>query len=96
MLILNLILCLAALTAAVFTHRVDNPIKMVVLSYVCFSLSPIFDMLDIITRAKKDDVPGILDIYPTFFVGYLILLVVITIIIIAAVLRMNAVERRGE
>ena len=53
-------------------------------------------MLDIITRAKKDDVPGILDIYPTFFVGYLILLVVITIIIIAAVLRMNAVERRGE
>lgn len=42
-------------------------------------------MMDIIARAKKDDVPGILDIYPTFFVGYLVLLAVITTINIISI-----------
>lgn len=51
MLILNLILCLTALVAAVLSHRVEKPIWAIIISYISFSLSPIADFIDIISRA---------------------------------------------
>lgn len=96
MLILNLILCLTALVAAVLSHRVEKPIWAIIISYISFSLSPIADFIDIISRAKQGDDAGIVDIYPSFLGGYIILLVVITIIIVVGVIRSSIKELKDE
>ena len=87
MLIINIALCIAALTFAYFSIKSENPRVMIVLSYVCYALSPLTDFIDIIARAKNDDSPGIVDIYPTFLAGYLILLAIITLIIIIGIIK---------
>lgn len=88
MALINFILCMAALAAAFFSARSDKPIPIIIVSYVCYALSPLTDFVDIISRAKVGDSSGIVDIYPTFLVGYLILLAVITgIIIVGIVIR---------
>ena len=61
-----------------------------------FSLSPIADFIDIISRAKQGDDAGIVDIYPSFLGGYIILLVVITIIIVVGVVRSSIKELKDE
>lgn len=86
MAIINFILCIAALTAATFSVRSENPTVMIIVSYVCYELSPLTDFIDIISRAKVGDSPGIVDIYPTFLVCYIILLAVITGIIVAGII----------
>ena len=96
MLILNLILCLTALVAAVLAHRVEKPIWAIIISYISFSLSPIADFIDIISRAKQGDDAGIVDIYPSFLGGYIILLVVITIIIVVGVIRSSIKELKDD
>ena len=87
MLIINIALCIAALTFAYFSIKSENPSVMIVLSYVCYALSPLTDFIDIIARTKNDDSPGIVDIYPTFLAGYLILLAIITLIIIIGIIK---------
>ena len=87
MLIINIALCIAALTFAYFSIKSENPSVMIVLSYVCYALSPLTGFIDIIARAKNDDSPGIVDIYPTFLAGYLILLAIITLIIMIGIIK---------
>ena len=74
MLIIDFVLCTASLGAAALSFWTKRPLYTVAISYVCFALSPIMDLLDILARAGKDDTAGILDIYPTFFKGYIVLL----------------------
>lgn len=76
MLIINFALCIATLTFAYFSIGSENPSVMIVISYVYYALSPLTDFIDIIARAKKDDSPGIVDIYPTYLAGYLALLLI--------------------
>ena len=71
----------------IFLYKSENPSVMIVLSYVCYALSPLTDFIDIIARAKNDDSPGIVDIYPTFLAGYLILLAIITLIIMIGIIK---------
>ena len=80
MLIIDFVLCTASLGAAALSFWTKRPLYTVAISYVCFALSPIMDLLDILARAGKDDTAGILDIYPTFFKGYIVLLTIITVI----------------
>lgn len=87
MLIINIALCIAALTFAYFSIKSENPSVMIVISYVCYALSPLTDFIDIIARAKNDDSPGIVDIYPTFLAGYLVLLAVVTLIIVIGIIK---------
>lgn len=87
MLIINFVLCIAALTFAYLSIESENPSVMIVISYVCYALSPLTDFIDIIDRAKKGDSPGIVDIYPTFLVGYLVLLVLITLVIMIGIIK---------
>ena len=93
MLIVNFILCMTALIAAVLSHRVDRPTWAIIISYIAFSLSPITDFIDIIARAKQGDDAGIVDIYPSFLAGYLILLTVITVVIIAGIISREVREK---
>ena len=81
MAVINFILCVTALGAALFAFASNKlNVWLIMLSYISFALSPLTDFLDIISRSKADDTGGILDIYPTFFVCYLILLAAITAI----------------
>jgi len=50
------------------------------------------DLLDILARAGKDDTAGILDIYPTFFKGYIVLLTIITVINVLGIRNRENVE----
>ena len=95
MAIINFILCLAALTAAVFSVSSEKPVVLIIVSYVCYALSPLTDFIDIIARAKKGDSPGIVDIYPTFLVCYIILLAAITVIIVVGIaIRQKKMKKR--
>ena len=87
MLIINYALCISALTFAYFSIGSENPRVMIVSSYVCYALSPLTDFIDIIARAKNDDSPGIVDIYPTYLAGYLILLAIITLMIMIGIIK---------
>ena len=87
MLIINYALCISALTFAYFAIGSENPSVMIVISYVCYALSPLTDFIDIIARAKNDDSPGIVDIYPTYLAGYLILLAIITLMIMIGIIK---------
>lgn len=51
-----------------------------ILSYIFFTLMPIFSIFDILRRLKLNDAAGIYDIYPTMCNIYIILLVIITVI----------------
>ena len=76
-------------TKKIWTKR---PLYTVVISYMFFALSPIMDLLDILARAGKDDTAGILDIYPTFFKGYIVLLTIITVINVLGIRNRENVE----
>lgn len=64
MVIIDLILCLAAIIfaiiAAIKKYRKFN--VLVVLSYVCYSLAILYSLYDMITRVNSNDIAGILDI----------------------------------
>ena len=93
MVIIDLILCLAAIIfaiiAAIKKYRKFN--VLVVLSYVCYSLAILYSLYDMITRVNSNDIAGILDIYPIMIIGYLI--VIVTVLNLYAVLkRRNTID----
>ena len=92
MLIIDFVLCTASLGAAALSFWTKRPLYTVAISYVCFALSPIMDLLDILARAGKDDTAGILDIYPTCFKGYIVLLTIITVINVLGIRNREKVE----
>lgn len=51
-----------------------------VLSFLCCSLPVILSLYDIIDRAANHDLGGILDIYPTMAIIYLITLGIVTVL----------------
>lgn len=78
--ILSLILCPAAIgfAAAACVKKNGKWNLCIILSYVCCCMPVIGALFDINDRANHNDIGGILDIYPTMAVVYLILLVMVT------------------
>lgn len=87
--IIDLILCLAAIIfatiAAVGRYRKFN--ILLILSYVCCSLAIALSFYDIMYRINSNDIAGILDIYPTMAMVYLVIFGIVTILNLYSVLK---------
>lgn len=75
-----LILCPAAIVFAVLAVIYGNRKRDVfsILSFVCCFLPMASSLYDVIYRIHRNDIAGILDIYPTMTILYLLLFGIVT------------------
>lgn len=78
--LIDLILCPAAVILAIAAAVKGKSRWNIfgILSYVCCALPMVLALYDILYRIKRNDVAGILDIYPTMAGIYLVLLGIVT------------------
>lgn len=85
----DLILCPAAVILAVIAliRRNKKCSIFVILSYVCCSLPSVLSLYDIVNRVNCDDIGGILDIYPTMSIVYIVVIGIVTVLNLCAALK---------
>ena len=76
----GLILCPAAILFSVIAaiRKRGNSNILVVISFICCLLPIIFSIYDILDRINKNDIDGIIDIYPSMNATYLVVFGIVT------------------
>jgi len=87
--LIDFVLCPVAVILAVIAVIKGNGKFNIfgILSYLCCSLPIVLSLYDIIYRINRNDMAGILDIYPTMAVIFLVILGIFTSLNLYAVLK---------